>query len=229
MATLTRRSEQTSTSQVRRWGPAALVAAGALFALYPITRPYSDETTLAGAHAIASGAWIAAHTFAMVGFVLLCLGLLSLKTVLAGTRGGQLASGAALSAVVGAGLTLPYYGAEAFGLHAIAAIAARAAQDGDLRTLELTDQVRNGPTQLTMFGLGLLLLALSTVLAALAIRRSGVLASWSGAPLALAFLLFLPQFYTAPTFRIAHGILLAVGCVLVAVAMRRSARIAPQN
>lgn len=35
--------------------------------------------------------------------------------------------------------------------------------------------------------------------------------------------LFLPQFFLSPALRIAHGVLLGVGCVLLAVAVRRTA------
>jgi hypothetical protein len=79
------------------------------------------------------------------------------------------------------------------------------------------------PTQVTLFGVGLLLLALAAVLAAIAVARSGMLARLSGLALAAGFVLFLPQFYATPTLRIAHGALVAVGCVVLAVEMRRGA------
>jgi hypothetical protein len=51
----------------------ALAAAGLLFVLYPAIRPFSDETSLQGAQAFASPAWTLAHTFAVLGFIGLCL------------------------------------------------------------------------------------------------------------------------------------------------------------
>ncbi|WP_054847802.1 hypothetical protein [Methanoculleus chikugoensis] len=43
---------------------------------------------------------------------------------------------------------------------------------------------------------------------------------WSGIPLALGFALFLPQFFTPPPpARIAHGLLVMIGCWLVAWSM----------
>lgn len=98
---------------------------GVLFVLYPVVRPYSDETTLAGAEALASSAWIAAHVFAMIGFVLLGLVMLFLRDLLAATPGRHQARLATILTWVGAGLTLPYYGAEAFALNVIARQAVR--------------------------------------------------------------------------------------------------------
>jgi Zinc-binding dehydrogenase len=62
-----------------RLGALALAIAGVLFVLYPAIRPYSDEASLQGAAAFASGAWIVAHVLAMLGFVLVALGLLAGK------------------------------------------------------------------------------------------------------------------------------------------------------
>jgi hypothetical protein len=53
-----------------------LAGAGILFVLYPAIRPFSDETGLQGAAAFASNAWIVAHVVAMLGFILLSLGVL---------------------------------------------------------------------------------------------------------------------------------------------------------
>ena len=111
-----------STSATRiRTGAAALAAAGVLFLAYPVLRPWHDEGTVAGATAsMSSTAWVAAHFFAMLGFILIPLGLLALRGALAATRAEPLALTAAVLAWIGSGLVLPYYGAEDFGLHAIA-------------------------------------------------------------------------------------------------------------
>jgi hypothetical protein len=52
--------------------------AGACFFAYPAIRPYTDEASLAGTEAFASPAWLLSHTLAIVGFILLTLGLLGL-------------------------------------------------------------------------------------------------------------------------------------------------------
>lgn len=198
---------------------------GLLFVAYPAVRPYpDDETSPAGADALASPAWIASHVFAMVGFVLLGLVMLSLRDLLAATPGRRPARIATILTWVGAGLTLPYYGAEAFGLNAIAQ---RAARDDDVRLLKLIDPTRYGPVQAVMFGAGLLLLAAGVIAASIAVRRSGYLAAWSGFPVAVGFALFIPQFFAPPAVRIAHGILIGVGCLLLAVVIARHAEPAP--
>jgi hypothetical protein len=50
-----------------------------LFVLYPAIRPFSDETSLQGAEAFASNAWIVAHVLAVLGFILLSLGVLVIR------------------------------------------------------------------------------------------------------------------------------------------------------
>src|SRR4051794_39403707 len=93
-----------------RLGALALAIAGVLFVLYPALRPYSDETSLQGAAAFASNAWIVAHVLAMLGFVLVALGLLTLYATLRDTPAEGLAFIALIATWIGVGLTLPYYG-----------------------------------------------------------------------------------------------------------------------
>ncbi|MFD2766376.1 hypothetical protein [Micromonospora eburnea] len=204
-----------------RAGAAALAVAGLLFILYPATRPWEDETTMTGATAaMSSSAWVASHLFAMIGFILLPLGLLTLPDAMRHGRGGPLARAAAVTTWIGAGLTLPYYGAEDFGLHAIAA---RVADGQSIDLLDLAETVRFQPVAATTFGLGLATLAAGAVMAGIAIWRSGVLPRYSGIPLAVGFALFLPQFFTPPAFRITHGVLVGIGCAWVAVTLWRTA------
>ena len=198
----------------------ALAVAGVLFVLYPAVRPWQDESTVEGAtKAMNSGAWVAAHVFAMVGFILVALGLLGLWNAVRRTRAERLALAAVVTTWIGVGLTLPYYGAEDFGLNAIARKAAEG-QVSDL--LGLVEAVRFSPVPITTFGLGLLLLAAGAVLAAVASWRSGVLARSSGILFAAGFVLFLPQFFTPPAVRIAHGVLVAAGSIWLAVALWRA-------
>ena len=210
-----------STSRTgSRSGALALAVAGVLFVLYPAVRPWQDESTVEGAtKAMNSGAWVAAHLFAMVGFILVALGLLGLWNAVRRTRAEQLALAAVVTTWIGVGLTLPYYGAEDFGLNAIA----RKAADGQVSDLlGLVEAVRFSPVPITTFGLGLLLLAAGAVLAAVASWRSGVLARSSGILFAAGFVLFLPQFFTPPAVRIAHGVLVAAGSIWLAVALWRA-------
>jgi hypothetical protein len=209
-----------ATSPTRlRSGAVALAVAGVLLLLYPAVRPWQDESTVEGAtKALSSGAWVAAHLFAMIGFILVSLGLLAVWGAVFRTRAERLGFAAVVTFWIGAGLTLPYYGAEDFGLNAIARRAAEG-QVGDL--LGLVDAVRFSPVPATTFVLGLLLLGAGAVLAAVAVWRSGALPRSSGILFALGFALFLPQFFTPPAVRIAHGVLVAAGSIWLALALRR--------
>jgi len=68
-----------------RFDALSMALAGILFVLYPAVRPFSDETSLQGAQAFASTAWILAHTLAILGFILLAWGIFTLFTLLQGT------------------------------------------------------------------------------------------------------------------------------------------------
>ena len=209
-----------STSATRiRAGAAALAAAGVLFLAYPALRPWHDEGTVAGAMAsMSSTAWVAAHFFAMLAFILMPLGLLALRAALAATRAEPLALTAAVVAWIGAGLVLPYYGAEDFGLHAIAG---SAGIRGDL--LGLVHAVRYQPLAMTIFGTGLLLLAAAAIMVAIAVWRSHVLPRTSAILFAAGMALFLPQFFGPAAVRIAHGVLLAAGSIILAAVLWASA------
>ena len=100
-----------STSATRiRAGAVALAAAGVLFLAYPALRPWHDEGIIAGATAsMSSTAWVTAHFFAMLGFILIPLGLLSLRSALASTKTEPLALTAAVLAWIGSGLVLPFF------------------------------------------------------------------------------------------------------------------------
>ncbi|GIG85340.1 hypothetical protein Pen02_02760 [Plantactinospora endophytica] len=203
-------------SAVTRTRPGAvlLAAVGALFVLYPAVRPWGDESTPAGAvAAMGSTAWVTSHLFAMIGFVLLPLGLLALRRAVDGTPGQRPAVAALLTGWIGAGLVLPYYGAEDFGLNALAREAAEG-QPFDL--LAVVEAVRFGPAAVSTFGIGLLALGVGAILAALAVWRSGTLARYSGIPFALGFALFLPQFFTPAAVRITHGVLVGIGSAWLA-------------
>jgi hypothetical protein len=210
-----------STSATRiRAGAAALAAAGAAFLAYPALRPWHDEGTVAGAIAsMSSTAWVTAHFFAMLGFILMPLGMLALRAALAASPAEPLALTAAVLAWIGSGLVLPYYGAEDFGLHVIAGSAGSRAG-----LLSLVHAVRYQPLAVTIFAVGLLLLlAAAAILAAIAVWRSHVLPRTSAILFAAGLALFLPQFFSPADVRIAHGILLAAGSIILAAALWASA------
>ncbi|MCZ4521450.1 hypothetical protein O4220_23275 [Rhodococcus ruber] len=175
---------------------------GLMFALYPALRPYSNEVGSAGVDAFASSSWVLAHTFAMLGFIALGLAVLF---------GGRRSDPAVVATWIGVGLVLPYYGAETFALHALGVDAAANSNPG---LIDLADPIRYSIVQSTMFALGLVSIAVGLVIFALRNRYAMVLAA--------GFVLFLPQFYTPPAVRIAHGILIAVGAIIAARAVAGS-------
>ncbi|MEV1242249.1 hypothetical protein [Nonomuraea sp. NPDC049750] len=196
---------------------AAIAAGGVLFFIYPAVRPSGDD-----AAAMASNAWVYGHLAAMIGFILTGLAVLGLHQVL----GDRLSLRAAAVTWIGAGLTLPYYGAEDFGLNAIAR---RSLRDQAPALMELAAEFRFGPVAVTMFAAGLALLGVGAVMAAVAVWRSGTLARWSGVPFAVGFALFIPQFFGPYSLRIAHGALLAVGGLWLAVALWRARSTSPSS
>jgi hypothetical protein len=206
-----------STSAYRvRLGALSLAVSGILFVLYPLLRPFSDEASLQGAEAFASSAWIVAHLLAIVAFILLALGLLGLHIALQHTAVERLAFLALVLSWIGVGLTLPFYGAEVFGLHAISQ---EAVSQHSAALLALADAVRFGPGFIVII-VGLLLLAVGSILIAIAVWQSGTLSRWSGIPLALGFVLYLPQFLGTQPIRVAHGLLVALGCIWIAFESR---------
>jgi hypothetical protein len=204
----------------QRAGAGALALAGVFFALYPLLRPWHNEASPAGARAsMSSDAWLIAHLCAMLGFALLPLGLLALTSRLGRTPGASAIKVAVLSAWLGAALVLPYYGSEDFGLHAIA----RAAVPGSaIDLLGVVNAVRFNPVPATMFALGLVLLAVGGVALGVATSHAGGLPRWIGVPAGVGLILLLPQFFLPPWARIAHGVLLGVGLLLLARVLWRA-------
>ena len=46
-----------------------------------------------------------------------------------------------------------------------------------------------------------------------------MLPKWSGALFALAFALYIPQFFGSPVLRVGHGLLVTAGCLWLAIAI----------
>lgn len=196
---------------------AYLVISGILFVLYPAIRPFSDETSLQGATAFASTEWLVAHILAIIAFTLLPLGLLGFYNSLQEIAVKSLAYWSVVMCLIGIGLTLPFYGAETYGLHTLGQEAIRK-QTATL--VGLAADVRSG-AGLVMFLIGLLLLAVAAVILAIAIWKSGRYHKWSGIPFAFGMGLYIPQFFGGQPIRVAHGLLVALGCLWLAVGLWR--------
>jgi len=97
-------------------------------------------------------------------------------------RGVGAVTGALVTAWAGAGCAALYFGAEVFGIRTIAEAALR---DDGLGLLADIEALRMQPWAVTLFAAGLLLLAVSGVLVAVALwqsglGRSGARAKWAG-------------------------------------------------
>jgi hypothetical protein len=203
-----------STNAVRvRLAALSFAVAGILFVLYPAIRPFSDEVSLQGAAAFASPQWILAHVLAILGFILMTLALLGLYLTLQEMAIERTALLGLVLSWIGVGLTLPFYGAEVFGLHAIGQAAL---SQNNPSLLDLANQVRFGPGFYVIIT-GLLLLAVGGIFVAVAIWKSQLLPKWSGIPFALGFALYIPQYVATQPIRVAHGLLIAAGCLWIAV------------
>lgn len=209
------KEDRTISSSALLLGAFSLALAGVLFFFYPVLRPFSNEASLQGAQAVASPFWIVGHTLAAVGFILLALGLLSLRLALRQTAGERLGSVALVVTWIGAGPSLLYYGAESFALHAIGQ---QAVVLHSIQLLTLVNAIRWG-LAIYVFTVGLVLIGVGPILSAIAIWRSGTISRWSGLPFALGFVLYIPQFFGSQPIRIAHGLLVALGCLWVAWSM----------
>jgi hypothetical protein len=181
-----------SPAVVRVTTPAVLLAlAGVLFVVYPLVRPWGDATATGAAAAFSSPAWLVAHLAAIAGFVLVGLAMRSFGRAVE------------ITWWVGTGLVLPYYGAEVFALHVLGQ-----RLSGE-QLMDVAEAIRLGPAAAVVFVAGLVALAVAGVLVAV---REGA----AGVPFAIAMVGFLPQFFAGPEIRIAHGVLLGVGLVLLA-------------
>jgi hypothetical protein len=213
------RAKTIEASQYRvRVGGIALAVAGLLFVLYPAIRPFSDEKTLAGAQAFASSGWVVAHVMGMIAFIGLALGLLALHIRLADTPAGRQSFWALVLGWIGAGLTLTYYGAETYGLRVIGDTAL---SQHDASVLSMADSVRGAPGEV-IFGIGMVLLAVAGIVAATASWRLDGLPRWGAIIVATGLALYIPQFFAGQPLRVAHGALLAIGCLTLAAGLWRS-------
>lgn len=189
-----------STPTTTRHLIAPTIATGVLMAGYLLLRPYGDvEQGAAMAEAFASPAWVAAHilgALALASFARLALRVADLGDSTTARIGR-------FTGLAGAVLVLPYYGAETFGLHAVGSRAL-----ADPGTLELVAPIRNQPAALTMFGLGLVLLAVAAVCVGRVLGRP----AW---PLAATMALVLPQYFLPPFARMAFGVATLIAAVIL--------------
>ena len=204
-----------------RLGAIAFAIAGVLFAVYEAAAPRTDQTTLDGAASWTTAGWSIAHISAIVGLILIPLGYGAIRGLLEDTPHERIAFLAATIGYIGSGLTISYYGAEVYGLKAIGQ---RAIADRDASLTDVGNDFRLDPTAMTVFAIGLLLIAIAAVLAAVAVWRSGSLPRWSAVPLAALLVTMLPQYFLPHGLRIVWGVLVAAAALWLASALWRVAR-----
>ncbi|WP_130865628.1 hypothetical protein [Acidipropionibacterium timonense] len=183
---------------------------GTTFALFPVLRPWSDKDPSGPGlvEAFASPLWSISHILGMAGWV-----------GLAGVTLTSPGPGRRWRWMVPAGVAalLPYYGAEAFGLHGMA-LSARAS--GDTSGIDtMAALVRHGAEQSTLFGLGLVLAGAGSIGWAMSRRDRG---RWTALAASALVALYLPQFFAPPTIRIVHGLCLGLALVTWAAVSGRS-------
>jgi hypothetical protein len=198
---------------------AGLVVSGLAFAAYPALRPYGPEAGLAGAADFGDPAWLVAHVLGMVGFVALAFALRAAAATTPWPWTGQPVRKAETRMWIAVTLLLPYYGAEAYGLHELGRYAA---DHGDPGVLDVADAFRYAPFEMTTFALGLFVLVLVGGRIAHGLWRSGRLGRSAGILTGLGLATYLPQFFGTPEVRIVHGAVLGLGLVLMAVSALRS-------
>ena len=193
----------------RRHVDAALLALSGLFFLaFPVIRPFGDGSgdPKVIAETFASAAWVVAHVLGLLALILLALGLHGLIPF---ARNQNLAYAGFLISTIGAGLTVAFFGAEAFGLHSIGEQALR---EGRTDALELANDLRFGPAIFVMLA-GLPAVVIGTCIVAFALWGSS-LPRWSVAALAVGVFLWAVVLGVASPnqpIRIAESLLLAAG------------------
>jgi hypothetical protein len=197
----------------RSTAAAGLAVSGLAFAAYPILRPYGPEAGPGFAADLASALWVVAHVLGMVGFAALALALRAL--VRTGTpwrwRGRPLRT-VETRMWLALALLLPYYGAEAYGLNAVG----RQAPGRDIDAAAVAEAFRYAPFELGTFAVGLVLLLLVGLRLLHGTWSVGGLTRLGGLLTGFALATYVPQFFAAPEVRMAHGVVLGVGLVVLA-------------
>ena len=172
-----------------------LVFSGLALFGYLALRPWAGGDT---ASAWASPLWPISHLLAVAGFV----GYAALGALRTG-RLGRLFAGVAVA------MLLPYYGAEAFALHALGTVAPDQAAT-------VAQALRYGPLPLLTFALGWLALGSLAILMARTFSLSTLAGRVALITHTAAMLAWLPVFFLPPTGRIAHAVVVLISALVLA-------------
>lgn len=194
--------------------------AGALFVYAPALEPYVDETSMAGARALTSPAWLHSHTGGIFGFIHLCVALAGLRFLpaIARSSASWIATGLAFVAMA---LILPYLGGEAYGLNAIGHVAL---QTNDPVDLQVASTFRYGLVQASLFGVGNLFLSGAGIALLVSTWRARRLIQYGALVLCIGLMTYLPTYWAPLPARLVHGLLVMTGSVMLALACWQAAR-----
>lgn len=199
---------------------ASFLAAGICFVLFPLIRPFFNESQVEFAGGFASSDWIIAHTFGMGGFLFLSLGVLGIYFLLLKSKVEALAFWTLVLTWIGTGLTLPFFGAETFSLPVIGHEVLQQKNDS---LLQFVNAVRFGPGIIFII-LGLLLIGIAAILLSRVIWTSQLVSRWSGIPIAIGLLIYIPILQGDPFFRIIRiidGVLIFIGCAGIVISLMK--------
>jgi len=213
---------QTLVSTRIRLGAVALGLATFLLALFPLVRPFfpldvfePERGITVASPAFVSTAWIGSHYLAMLGFVLLQLGLLGLYGFHAGSAAERLALRGLVWCLPGVALILPAFGVEAYTMP----IVGRLHLAGATGLAPIIALTYRGPMTVVLL-LGQLGLAIGAFTFAAAIRRDGRLPTWAGFVLAIGLAFWLPML--PRPVRVIDGLLIGLGGIPLAWKMWRA-------
>ena len=199
----------------------SFLLSGISFTLFPILRPFFDETSIVTASGFISYNWIIAHSFGMAGFIFLSLGTLGLYLLFLNTKIKSLLEWSLIFTLIGTFLTLPFFGAEAFSLRVIANLAI---EQNSQAVLELINLVRLGPG-IIFISIGLISIAIGSIILSRAIWLSKTLPKWSGIPIAIGLVMFMPILQGNPSFqiiRIFDALVILTSCLWIAFGLSKN-------
>ena len=202
-------------------GALSFILSGIFFVLFPLARPFFDEKSLSEANNFASSIWPIAHSLGIFALILLPIGFFGAYSYFKNSGVENKVFYSFLLNWIGIGLTLPFFGAEAFSLPVIAQ---EAIDKNDSSILSLVNNVRFG-FGIIFISVGLILVSISSIILAWAIWQSESISKWSGVTLAIGLVLFLPLLQGLPIFqiiRIIDGLIILAGGSWIAWEMVRT-------
>ena len=212
-----------------RLGAFALGLSSLLLTAFPLVRPFfpldprwPDETLAAASPSITSASWVMAHLIAMLAFVLLPFGMLTLYAHLRAGLVEPRALRALAWSLAGITLIMPMLGFETH----VLPIFGKLYLAGTTGIAPVAGLIYLGPA-IAVFLLGLLFLAIGVIYLALAIWRDSRLPRWAGVLFAIGLALWFPPFPRA--VRIIDGFFIGLGGLWLASSMWRSAEEAQRD